>query len=141
MTTIFGRASLGLMLLLAVAVGLSGCDQVGTQPKGLASGDNIFQDDGAYESYLAKLYAGLNVTGQSGPAGSADIEGIDEGFSQYVRLWWQMQELPTDEAVITFQDAGGAPQTLQRTNWSSTNGWVATSRPSPSSTFTSLLVT
>jgi hypothetical protein len=125
MTTIFGRASLGLMLLLAVAVGLSGCDQVGTQPKGLASGDNIFQDDGAYESYLAKLYAGLNVTGQSGPAGSADIEGIDEGFSQYVRLWWQMQELPTDEAVITFQDAGGAPQTLQRTNWSSTNGFLS----------------
>ncbi|MCS3663790.1 hypothetical protein GGP65_001402 [Salinibacter ruber] len=125
MTTTIGRAFLGGTLLLAVVIGFSGCDQVGTEPKGLASGENIFQDDGSYKSYLGKLYAGLNVTGQSGPAGNADIEGIDEGFSQYVRLWWQMQELPTDEAVITFQDAGGAPQTLQKTNWGPTNGFLS----------------
>jgi hypothetical protein len=36
-----------------------------------------------------------------------------------------MQELPTDEAVSTFTDAGGAPQTLQRTNWSTNNGFLS----------------
>lgn len=125
MTTTYGRALLSITLLLAAAVSLSACDQVGTEPKGLASAENVFQEEGAYRSYLGKLYAGLNVTGQSGAVGSPDIEGIDEGFSQYVRLWWQMQELPTDEAVITFTDAGGAPQTLQRTNWATNNGFLS----------------
>ena len=125
MINTLGRSVLSLTFLLAAMVGLSGCDQVGTEPKGLASAENIFQEDGAYKSYLGKLYAGLNVTGQEGPFGNADIEGIDEGFSQYVRLWWQMQELPTDEAVITFDDAGGAPLTLQRSTWSANNGFLS----------------
>ena len=34
---------------------------------------------------LAKVYAGLALTGQQGPAGQPDIDGsiIDEGFSQF----------------------------------------------------------
>ena len=72
--------------------------------RGSAAAENIFREEGAYFSYLAKLYAGLNVTGQQGATGNEDIGGIDEGFSQYIRLWWQMQELPTDASVIAFED-------------------------------------
>jgi hypothetical protein len=109
--------------MLAAVVSLAACDQVGVEPTGQAAADNIFLEDGAYRSYLAKLYAGLNVTGQSGPFGDADIQGIDEGFSQYVRLWWQMQELPTDEAVIAFSD--GAVQELNTNSWGPTNGFTS----------------
>jgi hypothetical protein len=112
---------LSLLLLFALIVGLTACDNVAVEPKGLAAGENIFQEDGAYKSYLAKLYAGLNVTGQEGPAGSGDIADIDEGFSQYVRLYWQMQELPTDEAVIAYND--GSVQELNKGTWSSDNGF------------------
>ena len=37
---------------------------------------------------------------------NTDIQGIDGGFSQYLRLYWEMEELPTDEAVIGWGDIG-----------------------------------
>ena len=58
----------------------------------------------AYKQVLAKLYAGLSLTGQEGPAGQADIEGIDEGFGQYLRALFYHQEFPTDEAVVGWND-------------------------------------
>jgi hypothetical protein len=64
----------------------------------------IYQDPSNYKKVLAKIYAGLSVTGQQGPAGQADISGIDEGFGQYVRMLWYHQELTTEEAVIGWND-------------------------------------
>jgi len=58
-----------------------------------------------YRAVLAKVYAGLTLTGNSGPDGSGDISGIDEGFSSYLRQYWSAQELSTDEAVIGWNDA------------------------------------
>lgn len=66
--------------------------------------DIAYEDPGAYKAVLAKLYAGLSVSGQSGPSGDADISGIDEGFGQYLRGLWYHQELSTDEAVIGWND-------------------------------------
>ena len=120
-TLVNRRLSFAALVLVAAALSLSACDNVGVEPKGQASAENIFQEEGAYKSYLAKLYGGLNVTGQSGPAGNPDIAGIDEGFSQYIRLWWQMQELPTDEAVIAWSD--GAVQELNTMTWGPSNGF------------------
>ncbi len=64
----------------------------------------VYDDPAAYEQVLAKLYAGLAVSGQEGPAGQADISGIDEGFGQYLRGLWYHQVLTTDEAVIGWDD-------------------------------------
>lgn len=90
--------------------------------------DNVIQpDDFAkhpeyYEQFLAKLYAGLAVSGQEGPAGRPDIEGFDEGMAQYLRSYWNLQELPTDEALLGWNDAG-VPE-LSTINWSSSNGFI-----------------
>ena len=65
---------------------------------------DIFNDPNAYREILAKLYAGLAVSGQQGPAGMADISGIDEGFGQYLRAIYYHQVLTTDEAVIGWDD-------------------------------------
>lgn len=46
----------------------------------------------------------MSVSGQQGPAGDADISGIDEGFGEYLRGYWYHQELTTDEAVIGWND-------------------------------------
>ncbi len=64
----------------------------------------IFEDPAAYTEILAKLYAGLAVSGQQGPAGMPDIGGIDEGFGQYLRAMYYHQVLTTDEAVIGWDD-------------------------------------
>ena len=56
-----------------------------------------------YEQVLAKCYIGLAV---SGPAGenSGDIDGIDNGFGQYIRALFYMQELTTDAAHCVWDD-------------------------------------
>lgn len=65
---------------------------------------SVFDDPANYKYVLAKIYAGLALSGQEGPAGQPDITGIDEGFGQYLRGYWYHQELPTDEAVIGWND-------------------------------------
>ncbi|MBA2407279.1 MAG: RagB/SusD family nutrient uptake outer membrane protein, partial [Chitinophagales bacterium] len=83
---------------------------------------DVYENASNYIHVLAKLYAGLAITGNQGPAGNADIAGIDEGFSAYVRVLWNMQELPTDEAKCAWNDPG-IPE-LNKMTWSSTNSFV-----------------
>jgi len=85
-------------------MGAAACTDITTEPKSSVTGSNIFNDPSSYKAFLAKLYGGLQVTGQKGPDGAGDIEGIDEGFSHYLRQYWQLEELPTDEAVIGWGD-------------------------------------
>lgn len=65
----------------------------------------VYDTPGAYKEGLAKLYATFALSGQQGPAGQPDIAGIDEGFSNYLRQYWNAQELSTDEAVMAWNDA------------------------------------
>jgi len=73
---------------------------------------SVYENPESYIQVLAKLYAGLAVSGQTGPSGNPDISGIDEGFGQYLRGLWYMQELTTDEAVISWND-----QTIKDLHW------------------------
>src|SRR5690606_15525566 len=78
-------------------------------PKSLGSSiktsADVYDSPQAYKEGLAKLYATFALSGQQGPAGQPDIAGIDEGFSNYLRQYWNCQELTTDEAVIGWNDA------------------------------------
>lgn len=69
---------------------------------------NIYKDMAGYQSVIAKVYGALATTGNSGPAGSPDIATsiIDEGFSDFNRSFWYLQELPTEEAVWSYYDNG-----------------------------------
>lgn len=78
-------------------------DTVPIDPDELTSA-SVYENPDSYIQVLAKLYAGLAVSGQTGPHGNSDISGIDEGFGQYLRGFWYMQELTTDEAVISWND-------------------------------------
>ncbi len=106
MRNIGRRTSLAVAVALVMGLAASACTDLLVEPKSSVTSGNVFTDASAYKSFLAKLYAGLAVSGQEGPSGDPDIQGIDEGFGQYVRGWWQMQELPTDEAVIGWGDTG-----------------------------------
>jgi hypothetical protein len=65
----------------------------------------VYDAPGAYKQGLAKLYATLAMSGQDGGDGQVDIAGIDGGFSNYLRQYWNCQELTTDEAVMGWNDA------------------------------------
>jgi hypothetical protein len=74
-----------------------------TSPNALTA-DDLYKNEAGYRNSLAKIYGGLALTGNNGPDGSGDLGGIDEGFSSYLRTYWCLQELPTDEAVIGWND-------------------------------------
>jgi hypothetical protein len=93
--------------VIALLVAFTSCvKDLNTIPldKKISTSASVYKDATAYKQVLAKCYASLSVTGQQGPAGNADISGIDEGFGEYVRMYWYAQELTTDEAVIGWND-------------------------------------
>ncbi|MFP9114112.1 RagB/SusD family nutrient uptake outer membrane protein [Flavobacterium sp. RHBU_3] len=112
--------------LFIASLSLTSClndlDQSDPASEGIPTVEELYSDPAAYKQTLAKLYAGFATTGQVGPAGSPDIAGIDEGFSQYIRGLWYMQELTTDEAVIGWND-----QTIKDFHyqtWSSNDNFI-----------------
>jgi starch-binding outer membrane protein, SusD/RagB family len=107
-----------------LGIGTVGCTDTTVEPQSTVSEANIFNNPAAYQQFLAKVYAGLAVTGQQGPAGNRDISSItDEGFSSYLRIYWEVQELPTDEAIIGWGDQG-LPE-LNTATWGSANRFIA----------------
>jgi hypothetical protein len=103
-------------------VAAAGCTDTTVEPKSTVTEANIFTDQSSYIKFLAKLYAGLAVTGQEGPNGNADIVSNDEGFMSYTRLLWNMNELPTDETALAWGDL--AIQELNQDIWATTNSFI-----------------
>ena len=84
--------------------------------------ENVFASVNEAKGALAKLYASLALTGQNGPAGSPDIADIDEGFSQFSRMLFNLNEITTDHAVVGWGDPG-LPD-LHGMYWSSSNDFT-----------------
>ncbi|WP_114782451.1 RagB/SusD family nutrient uptake outer membrane protein [Botryobacter ruber] len=112
-----------IVLAGLVSVTAAACDQsLDIEPKYDVIAENVYEDFSNYKQVLAKLYAGYAVTGQQGPAGRQDIGGIDEGFSSYLRQYWQAQELTTDEAIIAWND--GNLRDLHEMDWTPANEFL-----------------
>src|SRR5918999_3228621 len=111
-----------LIVAALLTVGAGACTDTTELPITTITDTNYFNDPSSYRAFLARIYSGLAVSGQRGPAGDPDLDGIDEGFSQYLRLYWELQELPTDEAVLAWGDPG-IPETNTQL-WASNNSFV-----------------
>ena len=77
----------------------------------------------AYNRLLAKCYSALSVSSPDGDSGDPDISGIDGGFGQYLRALFYMQELPTDECVIGWNDQ--TIMDLHGLQWTSSDVFVS----------------
>lgn len=93
-----------LLLITALSSCVGDLDVTPKDPNVVTSA-NVYQTVNDYKMGLAKLYATFALSGQQGPSGMPDIEGIDEGFGNYLRQYWNAQELTTDDAVISWNDA------------------------------------
>lgn len=111
-----------ITMVLALS-GAASCTNLDLEPYNEVTSIQVYEDFNNYKAVLAKLYAGLAVSGQQGPSGKPDISGLDEGASTYIRAYWKLQELPTDEAIIAWNDQG-LPQ-LNTSTWTSDNGFIA----------------
>ena len=114
-----------MTLVVAVMMGFSSCtEDLNVEPidDDATTAETVYNSDSSYKQVLAKCYAGLALTGQEGPAGDADIQGIDEGFSNYLRQYWVAQEISTDEAVVSWSDEGLPEFNYQA--WGASNDFV-----------------
>jgi hypothetical protein len=114
-----------LIVIMLFSLGVISChkdlDQSPIDPDSFTEED-VFSNTIEAQGALAKLYASLALTGQQGPAGQPDIADIDEGFSQYSRMLFNLNELTTDHAVVGWGDAG-LPD-LHGLYWSGSNDFT-----------------
>ena len=116
------KFSLGMITLLLAMTLVSCEDELNKQPETELTEEQVFSNPDSYKEFLARVYAGIAVSGQEGPAGDPDIRGIDEGFSNYLRQFWKHQELNTDEAIIAWND--GTIHDLHNHVWTSSNEFI-----------------
>lgn len=99
--------SIKSMLLAGIAmVTIASCSKkLDLFPTNDLTSENAYANVEGYRGVLAKVYGGLGTTGNAGPAGNSDILGLDEGSqSPFIRGFFNCQELPTDEAVVAWND-------------------------------------
>jgi hypothetical protein len=112
----------GILSLLGMLLFQSCTKQLDITPTNDVTSETVYSTAAGYKQVLAKIYGSMALTGNQGPAGNGDVQGMDEGFSDFYRLFWKAQELPTDEAVISWGDVG--LQDFHNMNWTSTNSFI-----------------
>ncbi|GIZ16218.1 RagB/SusD family nutrient uptake outer membrane protein [Capnocytophaga catalasegens] len=98
---------LGVALTLSLTACMKDLDQFPIDPDSRTEKD-VFASPEEAKGVLAKVYASFNLSGQEGPTGKGDLDRIDEGYSQFTRLYFVAQELTTETAVNGWSD-----QTIQ----------------------------
>lgn len=90
----------------AVALCVSSCaKKLDIYPQNDLTPATTYSTAAGYKGVLAKVYGGLASTGNAGPAGASDIQGLDEGSqSPFIRGFFNAEELPTDEAIVSWDD-------------------------------------
>lgn len=88
--------------------------------------DKVYSTSQGYKQSLAKVYAAMALTGNTGGTGSPDIPSqiiSDEGNSDFLRQFWYLQCLTTDEAGWTYHN-NTDPIGIHQMTWSSVNQTV-----------------
>lgn len=112
------------LALLAIVASMVSCTKKLDQtPTNDITATTVYSTSAGYKQALAKAYSAFALTGNTGGTGSPDIPReiiADEGNSDFLRLYWNLQELTTDEASWTWQNDAGV-QGLHEMSWSSVN--------------------
>ncbi len=95
-----------LITLIVTVVASSCAKKLDLFPQNDLTPEKTYSSAAGYKSVLAKIYGTMATSGNTGPAGSADISGgLDEGAQiPFIRMFFNCQELPTDEAVVAWND-------------------------------------
>lgn len=115
-------------LLAGLLAAVSSCTKkLDLLPTNDITAETVYSTPEGYKQALAKVYAAFALTGNRSQAnnapGSPDIppEIInDEGNSDFLRLYFNLQELTTDEAGWTWQNDAGI-RGMKEMSWGATN--------------------
>ncbi|MDP2423820.1 MAG: RagB/SusD family nutrient uptake outer membrane protein [Bacteroidales bacterium] len=112
-----------IAILLSTMIAVSCVKDLDITPKDKSTilSGNLGDDPAYLQQALGKIYASFIIAGQGNPGGS-DIAASDEHFFTTTRALWNLQELPTDEAICAWGDVGIADLNTQ--TWSSSNPFL-----------------
>ncbi|MDF2186797.1 RagB/SusD family nutrient uptake outer membrane protein [Paraflavitalea sp. CAU 1676] len=117
--------SLHTTVLLAVTILLSACHKdLDLQPLNANTSEKQYSNLAGYKQVLAKVYGSYSLVSSNGVGVSdVNIAGItDAGTTDFLRSWWNLQELTTDEAICAWNDA--ILLSFHNLNWTSSNVFV-----------------
>ncbi|RYY29730.1 MAG: RagB/SusD family nutrient uptake outer membrane protein [Sphingobacteriaceae bacterium] len=108
-----------ISLAVIIAAGLVSCKKdLDRTPTNAITADQAYSTPLGYKQALAKVYGAYALTSSTAPDAS-DLGGIDAGTSDFLRLWWNTQELTTDNAINAWGDVDLT--SFHHLNFSSTN--------------------
>ncbi|WP_184550443.1 RagB/SusD family nutrient uptake outer membrane protein [Mucilaginibacter sp. FT3.2] len=115
------KRSIKFLIIAGITAGslVSCTKKLNIVPTNDVTSATVYSTPTGYKEAFAKVYGAFALTGNTGPSGNGDIQGIDEGTSDFFRLLWCAQELPTDEAVVGWGDPG-LPD-FHNMSWSASN--------------------
>lgn len=83
--------------------------------------DKAYADFAGYQNGIAKVYGSYASPSNNGTS-TSDVAGQDPGYSDFLRGFWNLQELPTDEAACAWVgDASGGVLALNYNNYGASN--------------------
>lgn len=116
------KSFIKFILIAGITGGMTSCTKdLDLLPTNDVTADQVYTTPLGYTQAMAKIYGGLALSGNEGPAGRNDLQGVpDEGnYAGFLRTFWYLQQLPTDEAVMAWGDPG-LPD-FHNMNWSADN--------------------
>ncbi|MFM2325928.1 MAG: hypothetical protein RIR31_130 [Bacteroidota bacterium] len=118
------RYILNILTIAFLAISIAACTKkLDLVPTNDITASTVYSTPLGYKQALAKVYSAFALTGNQGGTGNPDIPSSivpDEGNSDFIRLYWNLQELTTDEASWTWQNDGGV-RGLKEMSWSAIN--------------------
>jgi len=110
-----------LFTVAALAIGaLSSCTkELNRYPNTGLNSQVVYSNRAGYKSQLASVYSAFALTSNQNP-GSTDVPGGDAGASDFFRLFWNTQEITTDEAKCAWLNNAGI-QDLDQDTWDRNN--------------------
>lgn len=120
----FKLFTIGLVALVTMSACTKKLDLAPTNDIGPGQ---VYSTPLGYRQSIAKVYGAMALTGNTGGTGSADISSqiiSDEGNSDFLRMFWYLQCLTTDEAGWTYH-GNTDPVGIHQMTWSSVNQTVA----------------
>lgn len=112
------------MLIMTITVFTACTKDLDRSPLNSNTSEVQYSTPAGYKAVLAKVYGSYSLVSSSGVGNSdVSISGIsDAGNTDFIRAYWNLQELTTDEAVCAWND--GYLQNLHNLNWTSSNVYV-----------------
>lgn len=111
--------------LLAGAGVFTSCHKnLDLQPLNANTSEKQYSTMEGYKQVLAKVYGAYTLVSSSGVGVSdVNVPGIsDAGTTDFIRAYWNMQELTTDEAVCAWNDP--VLLSFHNINWTSSNVFI-----------------